>query len=335
MKILFIGPKFGNSYLLFKAFKKKYQNIEMLDTKNILPYPEISIKIFYHISPYIFEKYINNKILNKIKKKYDLIFIKSGEIIGKTLILKLKKISKKIVYFCNDNPYVTRDKNRWKLFYASAKYYDVIAYQDSSRIKLAKKFRLKNSLLVIPPYDSEIHKKHKITLNEKVKLKNKIIFIGTWFPDRGYFFKKLIDQGLPVKIYGSRWHKDPEYEKIRSNISLGHVYDKNYSKLIQSSDIAICLFSKQNMDTITARSIEIPAIGTLLFSFKTKTMTSIFKENSEAIFFSNINECISKCKFYLKNKSLAKKIAKRAKIKVTKKMKVSSSDLIDNILKKI
>ena len=82
MKILFIGPKFGNSYLLFKAFKKKYQNIEMLDTKNILPYPEISIKIFYHISPYIFEKYINNKILNKIKKKYDLIFIKSGEIIG-------------------------------------------------------------------------------------------------------------------------------------------------------------------------------------------------------------------------------------------------------------
>ena len=247
MKILFIGPKFGNSYLLFKTFKKKYKNIEMLDTKNILPYPKISIKFFYHISPFIFEKYINNKILNKIKKKYDLIFVKSGEFIGKTLILKLRKISKKIVYYCNDNPFVTRDKNRWKLFFTSAKYYDVIAYQDPSRIKLAKKFCLKNSLLVKPPYDSEIHKEHKTTFNKKVKRKNQIIFIGTWFPDRGYFFKKLIDQGIPIKIYGSRWNKDPQYKKIKSNISLGHVYNKNYSKLIQSSDIAICLFSKQNM----------------------------------------------------------------------------------------
>jgi spore maturation protein CgeB len=335
MKILFIGPKFGNSYLLFKTFKKKYKNIEMLDTKNILPYPKISIKIFYHISPYIFEKYINNKILNKIKKKYDLIFIKSGEIIGKKLILKLKKISKKIVFFCNDNPFVKRDKNRWKLFFASAKYYDVIAYQDLSRIKLAKKFRLKNSLLVIPPYDSEIHKKHKITLKDKVKHKNQVIFIGTWFPDRGFFFKRLIDQDIPIKIYGSRWDKDPQYEKIKSHISLGHIYEKNYSKLIQSSKIAICLFSKQNMDTITARSIEIPAIGTLLCSYKTKAMTSIYKENSEAIFFSDVDECITKCKFYLKNESLANKVAKKGKIKITKKMKVSSSDLIKNILDRI
>lgn len=333
MKILFIGPKFGNSFLLFKTIKYKFKNTRIIDTRNILPIPKISNKIFHHISPYFFEKQINHKILENVKKKYDIIFVKSGEIIGKKLILELKKYSNKIVFFCNDNPFVNRDKNKWKLFLSSAKYYDVIAYQDISRINLANKRGLKNSLLVLPPYDSKIHRKYELSLREKKKYNNKIIFVGTWFPERGKFLKKLIDNGLPIKIYGGRWEKDPFYEKMKDKIEIGHFYDRNYSKLIQGAELALCLFSKQNKDTITARSTEIPAIGTLLCSHRTKAMLNIFTEDKEAIFFKNVNECLNKCKYYLKNKSLAKKIALNGHIKIRKKMKASTSNLIDQILK--
>ena len=62
MKILFIGPKFGNSYLLFKTFKKMFKYVDIIDTEKILYYPKISNKIFYHITPSVFESYIKKYI---------------------------------------------------------------------------------------------------------------------------------------------------------------------------------------------------------------------------------------------------------------------------------
>ena len=331
MKVLFIGAKFGNSYRQYLAIKKNYKRVDLIDGKKVLFLPWITNKIFFRISPLIFQSSINHHILSKVTKNYDLIYVKSGDLIGKNLILKLKEKTKKIVFFCNDNPFVKRDKQRWKLFLSAAKYYDLIAYQDKSRIKLAKKYGLKNSLLVLPAYDKKIHKKQKISKNEKKKYKNEVIFVGTWSPQKGIFLKKLMDLGLSLKIYGSRWNKDPNYKSLKPIIKLGNVFNPNYSKLIQNAKIALCLFAEQNLDTITGRSMEIPAIGTLLCSLRTKAMKKIFIENKEAIFFNNPNECFKKCSYYLNNPKILKKIARRGKIKITKILKPNN----DNLTKKI
>ena len=335
MKVLFIGRKFGNSYHQYQSLKINYKKVDLIDTEEILPFPWIAHKIFHHISPFIFEFIINKKILIKVKKKYDLIYVKSGELIGKDLILKLKKKTKKIVFFCNDNPFVSRDKQRWMLFLSAAKYYDLIVYQDISRIKLAKKIGLKNSLLVLPPYDKRIHKQQKISKNIKRKFKSDVVFIGTWYPERGVFFKKLIDLGLNIKIYGSRWYKDPNYNFLKSNIRLGHFAGSKYSKIIQNSKIALCLFAVDNLDTITARSMEITAIGTLMCSFRTAKMKKTFVENKEAIYFSSTIECFKKCQYFLNNPKLSKKIAKKGNIKVCKILNANNDMLIRKIFNKV
>tara|TARA_Y100000741_G_scaffold364909_1_gene357618 strand:- start:2191 stop:3204 length:1014 start_codon:yes stop_codon:yes gene_type:complete len=335
MKILFIGPKLGNSYIQFLNLKKIYKNVDIIDSNKAFFLPYITKRIFYHISPKILELNFNSYILSKIKKDYDLIYVKSGEIIGKKLILELKKKTKKIVYFCNDNPFVKRDKQRWKLFLHAAKFYDLIAYQDISRIKLSKKLGLKNSLLVLPPYELNIHKKQKLTPREKNKFKNDVIFIGTWSYQKGAFIKKLIEFGLNIKIYGGLWDKDPNYNLIKSRIVLGHVFNPNYSKLIQNAKIALCLFAEGNLDTITARSIEIPAIGTLLVSLRTKSMKKVFIENKEAIFFKTPKECFKKCQYYLNNNMKANKISKNGNIKITKVLKPSNDQLIRKIVNSV
>ena len=63
-------------------------------------------------------------------------------------------------------------------------------------IKLSKKFGIKNSLLVLPPYDKKIHKKQKISLNFKKKYQNEVVFVGTWSIEKGKFLK----EELEVKI---------------------------------------------------------------------------------------------------------------------------------------
>ncbi len=335
MKVLFIGPKSGNSYLQYLALKKINKKTFLIDDRNILSYKKITEKIFWHISPSIFENLIFKRIISKINSKYHLIIIKPGHLVGKKLIQELKKKTEKIICMCNDNPFVSRDKNKWKLFHKAAPYYDLIAYQDVSRIYLAKKKGLKNSFLNLPSFDKKTHKKFKISKFEKVKFRNKVIFIGTWSPQKGLFLYKLKKLGLDFKIYGAHWNKDKNYNSLKNIIKLGNVKNPDYSKLIQSSKIALCLFSEQNLDTITARSVEIPAIGTLICSFRTKSMSNILIENKEAIYFRSPEECFKKCCYYLNNPMKAKDIANRGKIKITKILKLNHENLMKQVIKRV
>ena len=331
MKVLFIGRIFGNSYLQFLTLKKLYKNVHNIDPTKSIVGNKIFTKIFYHISPKIFEPFLTKYIISKIKQNYDLIYVNSAEFIGKSSIIYLKKITKKIIFKCDDNPFASRDKKRWMLFLASAKYYDLIVFQQESRMTPSKKFGLKNTLLTMPSYDEYGHKPKK----GKIKKDIKVIFVGTWFPERGIFFLKLIKLGLDIKIFGNRWDKDPNYNLIKSKIKLGHVDYKNYTKLIQRSEIAISLFSKGNMDEITNRVPEITSIGTLLCSENTSFMKKSYLENKEVVYFNTPKECFDKCNYYLKNKKMQKKIAKQGKIKTTKILKISSHQLIKKMVKTV
>ena len=330
MKILFIGSNFGNVHLQFLSLKKLYKNIKKIDPISGILRNKLFSYIFHKISPKIFEPIINMYVNKKIKTNYDLIFVRSGEYIGKNLIINLKKKTKKIVYYCNDNPFVERDKKRWDLFIPASKYYDLLIFQDKSRIKPAKKLGLKNIFLTLPPYDSKIHKKKKSQVRKK---KNDVVFVGTWFHERGVFFRKLIDLGLNIKIYGTRWNKDPYFNILKPRVHLGHLKFNKYTKIIQNSKIAIALYSEGNKDNITARSLEIPAIGTLMLSRKTPTMSKLFKENKEVVFFNNPKECYKKCIYYINNSKKREIVAKNGHIKVTKRLSVSNVDLIKKIIK--
>ena len=95
MKVLFIGPKSGNSYLQYLALKKINKKTFLIDDRNILSYKKITEKIFWHISPSIFENLIFKRIISKINSKYHLIIIKPGHLVGKKLIQELKKKNRK------------------------------------------------------------------------------------------------------------------------------------------------------------------------------------------------------------------------------------------------
>ena len=180
----------------------------------------------------------------------------------------------------------------------------------------------------MPPYDNNIHRKIKL----KKKSKD-IVFVGTWSKKKGNFIKKLVELGLKIKVYGSNWNKDKNFKSIKNFITTGHLEYMNYTKIIRSSKIAIALYSDENNDTITARSLEIPAIGTFMLSKKTRTMAKLFKENKEVVFFNSPRDCYKKCIFYIRNPKKREIIAKNGYEKVTKKLSVTNEDLIKKVVK--
>ena len=331
MKILFVGELIGNSGYHYKILKKKKKNIHVINPSFLFRKIYILRLLFIHISPKIFEKIIDLYFVYKVKNLYDIIYVTSGEYIGKKTIINLKKNTHKIILYCPDNPFVKRDKKRWVLFKQSAKYYDRIVYIQPSRIKLAKKHGLANHYLINPHYERSIHKKHKITKYFKKRFNSDVIFIGTWFPDRGRFIKRIIEANIDIKIYGSRWDKDPFYKILKSKINLGHFDGPIYSKLIQSSKIAICLTSTENLDSITSRSIEIPAIGTFMLAIKTKAHEKILISNKEAVYFKSANECIKKCQYYLSNSYKREQIARNGHKKIVNRLKLNNENFFNKI----
>ena len=333
-RILFLGRNALSSRHKYLCLKNICKSIDIIDASNILYFEKITGRIFFHVSSKIFASLINWYVVSKIKKQYDLIFVDDGEFINEKLINFLKTKTTKIIYYCNDNPFVKRDKKKWQLSLPSLKHYDLIIFHNKSRIKPSKKYGVKNYLLVLPSYQKKIHTPQGNFGKKYRKYKYEVIFIGTWEPYRGVFFKKLIENGINIKIFGNLWHKDKYYDFLKPYIILGHVHDPNYSKLIYHSKIAICLPSVGNNDDITKRSIEIPAIGTLLMAKKTETHTKTFIDNQEAIFFKDAKDCYTKCKELLPNQRKIEKISYKGHLKVTKILKTDFESVIKNIVKK-
>jgi hypothetical protein len=339
MKILYIGnsDRNGYSYYQYKIINQIYQNAILIDIEKIFgKFFKIINAVAWHVSPIFFTSIILKYLKKKIKEEFDIIYIHNVNLIDKNILYFLKKVSKKIVFYCADNPFEKRDKNRWCTIRPILKYFDLIIFLQKKRIIAAKKFGIKNSIYIPPTFKFNEFSKRNITPFEKKKYTTDIIWIATWFKERGELLKDILDNGLKIKVYGDRWHKDKNFNKIKHVISKG-VYDADkYRKLIQCAKIGICLPSEENRDDITNRSLEIPIIGTLLLAKKTKTHKELFVENKEAVFFKKNKECVQKCIYLLNNKKIIKKIAKKGRLKILKnKKKLLFSFNIKIVLEKI
>ena len=89
----------------------------------------------------------------------------------------------------------------------------------------------------------------------------KLLFIGTWMPERGPFLQELLQAGVPLAIYGNDWQKAPEWPALQAAWQGPAIYGDDYIKAIQLAKISLGLLSKGNRDLHTTRTFEIPYAG--------------------------------------------------------------------------
>ena len=327
MKILFIGGNSGNSKLAYQAINKIYRKTELLAVDNLLT--KIEYAIFYHLFPSLFNYKINLFFKKKIKKKYDLFFFYNCEFINENLITKIKQSNSKAYFYCADNPFLPRDKQRWQLIKKVINKFDLVIFQQKNREKYVKKFKISKYVTILPPYFKGVHVRHN------VRPKKNVIFLGTWYPERGKFFYELIKLGLKVDIYGSHWQKDKKYyELIKQHIHLKNYQAHELSKIISNYKIGIALYAKDNDDDFSNRSIEIPAIGSLICSERSQALEKVLIENKEAVYFNTVKDCFNKCSHLLNNIKTIHKIRKSGQKKILNILKPEGERVFKKILSK-
>lgn len=315
LHILYLGQSGGTSLDRANALRRLGHKINLIDPHAFLPHRGIAgrivAKLIYEFGGNVFESYIWNKIHKILKgKKFDIIWINSGELFGPATIRSLKAIAPCILNYNNDDPFGIYGTTRFSLYRRAIPEYDMLVVMRASNVNEAIELNARKTYRALFAADEVNHKPLVLTNQDRIKWTNSVIFVGTWMPERGHFMRRLVELGIPLKIYGARWQKAPEWASLKAVWGGPELIGSDYVKAIQCAKVCLGMLSKGNRDLHTTRSAEIPYIGSVLCAERTIEHELLYVENQEAVFWDSPEECADKCSWLLNEPDLRKRIAK-------------------------
>ena len=341
--ILFIGDlnKYGRSIYRCETLKNLNYVVDSIshtclakDLNQIYKH-SLAYRISWKLKFPIDESRINKKIITMISSNsYDLVWIEKGNDIWPSTLKKIKKLLPKVILLSisEDDMYASHSYSFWYKF--GLKYYDFVFTTKSYNLEeLAVNFGAKKVFLFYDSYIQSLHKKIHLSQKQKEIYSSDVSAIGAYEQDRAEYLFYLAKNGIKVSVWGNGWDN---FDKTHKNLDIKHKYlfNEDYSLVINSSKININFLRKVNRDTITSRSIEIPACQGFMITERTKSQQVFFKEGADAEYFSSKKELLEKVKFYLSKPVLRKKIAKNGYLKCLKN-KLSMNEQLKKILEKI
>ncbi len=306
LHILYIGSAEpgSTSYHRSQALVRLGHKVELSD-----PYPVAQrlspshfTNLFHFNTGYVFVQHrMKRWIMNDhepSKKKYDLVWVDSGELFGAHCVqLLAKKFGCAVVLYNVDDPTGRRDGRRFASLQKALPYYDLVVVVREETEKECRELGAKKVLLVRRSYDEISHLPFENPEDIPSTLRSEVAFIGTWMrnENRDDFLLRLVENGVPISIWGDRWKKSKHFKRLRPYWKGAAIYNRDYVAAVQGSKVCIGMLSKGNRDRHTTRSLEIPYIGSVFCAERTPDHLAMYKEKSEAVFWNDAEECSALC----------------------------------------
>lgn len=321
MNILYIGRREGTSYHRAQALQRLGHDVTIVNLRRVLIEKTPGLSSFFlsrwirHTGALFLERWFRKGIQSSgvWEQEFDLVHVDDIATVGPSLARKLKERFGQLSCYVIDDPFGDRDGPKWRLFLEAVPEYDLITVVREPNVQEAYKRGAKDVLRVYRSADEVVHAPLELSQQEKKKWCSKVTFVGTWFPDRGPFMKKLIERGVPLTLRGDNWEKADEWPVLEPYWAGPAVYGENYTKALQCADVCLGLLSKGNRDLHTQRSLEIPRIGSLLCAERTGEHQHLYEEGREAVFWDDADECAELCFDLLSDNQSREEIAKRGR----------------------
>ncbi len=314
MKVLFIGPDSGTSLHRYRAFSRLGHDVRAVDPRKLLPAWNIIDNIEWKLTPFPLAAIARRKLLRSIaQESFDLAFVDSGSLISSALVRDLKARGMRVVNFNHDDPFGPRDGVRFAAYRDAIKDYDLVVVVRTENIAEAEALGASKVLYRYRVADDVEHAPRTITPEIRRKWQSDVAFVGTWMPERGPFLARLMAQGIPIAIYGSGWHKAPEWRTLRGALRAPHLEGDDYCYAVQCARVCLGLLSSGNRDLHTTRSMEIPSLGSVLCAKRTHEHESIYTDREEAVFWDDAEDCARQCEQLLQDESYRERIARQGR----------------------
>lgn len=297
--------------------------------------------IFHYRTGYsLLNREVENYVLTGATRagdRFDVIWCDNGEFISGRLISRLREVygARIVNYNCDD---ITggRDGARWRTLKAALPYYDLCAVVRPPNVREYPLWGARRVMRVWMSADEVVHAPRPLTDNIAARWSSEVLFIGTWMPERGPFMAALLDAGVPLTLWGQRWHKAKEWSRLKAVWRGQAVEGDDYAYAIQCAKVNLGLLSKGNRDLHTTRSLEIPSLGGLLCAERTTEHEYLYTAGKEAVFWSDATECARQVAELLANAPKRRAIARAGRERFLRNGLVNErvvASILENLIK--
>jgi len=310
VSILWIGAAGGTSLHRVNALRRLGHRVELVDLRTLLPRTPWIDRVTWRLGGNVLSPLVMRKLPQRLGRgKYDLCCVDGGDWVTPRIIELLREHAQVIVNYNIDDPLGMRDGRRSVAYRQSLHYYDLCVVVRAENVAEAMALGARRVLRVYRAADEAAHAPRPLASGDEERWRADVLFIGTWFPERGPVFAELLARGVPLTIRGARWQKAPEWSQLKSAWKGGELFGDDYAKAIQCAKVNLGLVSKGNRDQHTTRSLEIPALGGLLCAERTDEHLEMYDEGTEALFWRDAAECADMCAYALADEDRRRRIA--------------------------
>lgn len=224
---------------------------------------------------------------------------------------RLRMMGVATVSYMIDNPFGVRHDPGWRVYMRGIAAYDLHVVQREKNITDYLDRGARDVIKVQTAYEPTIHYAPPADWSDADR-DREVSFIGTPYDDRAQTLTRLAGVGeFGVTISGNEasWRRVLPQRIFGELYREGELYQQRYREAIWRSRINLSFLTHANQDEFAHKSFEIAACGGFLLAERSAGHLQRFREDAEAIFFSDEAECLAKIRRYLPDTSARQRVA--------------------------
>jgi spore maturation protein CgeB len=242
-------------------------------------------------------------------------------------IRAIQKTGARVVFYVQDGPFGPRKDGYWRQFYRVFRMADLHCLVREADVARYREWGLP-WIKTMFSFDPAMHFAPHAGWSDADRDRD-LSYIGHPHEERPQFLLALAEQhGLPLSIDGNGWQHVFNAEQLAKYVRHGHLLGNAYREHIWKSKVNLSFVTHDNEDDIAHKSVEIAACAGFLLALRTPGHTALLEEDREAVFFSSVEECADKARFYLERPDLRDAIGLRARERAVRSGYDNDSQLI-------
>lgn len=295
MKILIVG---SNAVWAIENYYSKYLKLSGDETSifNCSDYynPRLLLnRILYRLRIRILYRRVNAGLLHVCEmQRPDIVWIFKGVEIFATTLKQLKTKGIILVNYNPDHPFIrtTLSHGGIEIEKAISLYDAHFCYSEDLKHRLESEFHLKAYMLPFGYEPTAVHLKEGIESKDVLK----VCMIGYADRTRAELITTLLQEGIPVDVYGTHWHRFLQPSAL-CNI-YPSVYGDQYWQTLLDYRVQLNVFRPHNEGSHNMRTFEIPSVGGIQLAPYSHEQAKFFEEDKEIWLYQTPKDMVQKAK---------------------------------------